>query len=219
LLSVAGDGEAASGDSHTPSMSSDGRYIAFSSDAANLVENAPPGRQIYLRDTCIGADASCEPSTILVSTDSGGALVGAESILPSISSSGRFVAFLAVTPSHSPNHPSAEAKPSAGAANSGLRQVFVRDTCLGFRPRAFVSGFQLRLFADAPEGATSCTPKTTRISVRPGDGIGTEEKPAGPALSGEAKQVAMTGAKASTLFTRSVPVDDSVFVAITRDQH
>jgi hypothetical protein len=218
LLSVAGDGEAASGDSHTPSMSSDGRYVAFSSDATNLAENALPGRQIYLRDTCTGADASCKPSTILVSTDSGGALVGAESILPSISSSGRFVGFLAVTPSHSTNHPSAEAKPSAGAANSGLRQVFVRDTCLGFRPRAFVSGFQLRLFADAPEGAASCTPKTTRISVRPGDGIGTEEKPAGPALSGEAKHVAMTGAKASTLFTRSVPVDDSVFLAITSDQ-
>jgi IPT/TIG domain/WD40-like Beta Propeller Repeat len=217
LLSVAGDGEAASGDSHTPSMSSDGRYIAFSSDATNLAENAPSGHQIYLRDTCIGADASCKPSTILVSTDSGGALAGAESILPSISSSGRFVAFLALTPSHSPNHPSAEPKPSAGAANSGLRQVFVRDTCLGFRPRMFVSGFQVRPFADAPEGATSCTPKTTRISVRPGDGIGTEEKPAGPALSGEAKHVAMTGAKTSMLLTRSVPVDDSVFLAVAGD--
>ena len=219
LLSTASDTVPASGDSHTPSMSSDGRYVAFSSDATNLVENAPPGRQVYLRDTCIGADASCKPSTILVSTDSGGALVGAESILPSISSSGRFVAFLAVTPSHSPNHPSAEAKSSPGAANSGLRQVFVRDTCLGFRPHAFLSGPGVRLFADAPNSGTSCTPKTTRISVRPGDGIGTEEKPAGPALSGEAKHVAMTGAKASTLLTRrSVPVDDSVFLAIAGDQ-
>src|SRR2546429_6394372 len=34
----------------SPSMSSDGRYIAFSSDSTDLVENAPPGRQIYLRD-------------------------------------------------------------------------------------------------------------------------------------------------------------------------
>ena len=219
LLSTASDTVPASGDSHTPSMSPDGRYVAFSSDATNLVVNAPPGRQVYLRDTCIGADASCKPSTILVSTDSGGALVGAESILPSISSSGRFVAFLALTPSHAPNHPSAEAKSSPGAANSGLRQVFVRDTCLGFRPHAFLSGPGVRLFADAPNSGTSCTPKTTRISVRPGDGIGTEEKPAGPALSGEAKHVAMTGAKASTLLTRrSVPVDDSVFLAIAGDQ-
>jgi predicted small secreted protein len=202
LLSVTSDGDPAAGDSHTPSMSSDGRYVAFSSDATNLVENAPPGRQVYLRDTCISADVSCKPSTILVSTDSGGALVGAESILPSISSSGRFVAFLAVTPSHSPNHPSAETKSSSGAAiaapNSGYRQVFVRDTCLG---------------------AADCTPKTTRISLQPGDGTGTDVSPAGPALSGKAKHVAMTGAKSSTLFTRSVAVDDSIFLAITSDQH
>ena len=221
LLSVAGGGSAATGDSHTPSMSSDGRYIAFSSDATNLTENAPSGRQIYLRDTCIGADASCNPSTILVSTDSGGALVGAESILPSISSSGRFVAFLAVTPSHAPNHSSPETKFSGSATNSGLRQVFVRDTCLGFRPREFLFGrdVRLRLHTDEPDGGMSCTPKTTRISLQPGDGAGSETAPAGPALSGQAKHVATTGAKTSTLFTRSVPVDDSVFLAITSDQH
>ncbi len=196
LLSVASDSSPGAGDSHTPSMSSDGRYVAFSSDAANLVENAPPGRQVYLRDTCTAAAESCKPSTLLISTDSGGALVGAESILPSVSSSGRFVAFLAVTPSHFPNHPSAE-KSSANTANSGYRQVFVRDTCLG---------------------AAKCTPKTTRISLQPGDGTESGATPAGPALNGKAKHLAMTGARASTLFTRSVAVDDSVFLAIAGDQ-
>jgi len=195
LLSVTGEGEAASGDSHTPSMSSDGRYIAFSSDASNLAENPPPGRQIYMRDTCAGAPESCKPTTILISTDSQGALVGAESILPSVSSSGRFVAFLSITPSQAPNHASSEAKSSLSATNSGYRQVFVRDTCLG---------------------VASCTPKTTRISLQPGDG--SDASPAGPALSGKAKHVATTGAKTSTLFTRSVPVDDSVFLAVTSDQ-
>jgi hypothetical protein len=215
LLSVTSDGEAASGDSHTPSMSSDGRYIAFSSDAANFAESAPPGRQIYLRDTCIGADASCKPSTILISTDSGGALAGAESILPSISSSGRFVAFLAVTPSRAPNHPSAETKSSTNAANSGYRQVFVRDTCLGFRPRSLLFNPGMRLLQEPADGGTSCTPKTTRISLQPGDGTGSDSTPTGPALSGKARHVATTGAKTSTVFTRSVPVDDSVFLAIT----
>ena len=220
LLSVTSDGEAASGDSHTPSMSSDGRYIAFSSDATDLIENAPAGRQIYLHDTCIGADASCKASTILVSTDSGGALAGAESIMPSISSSGRFVAFLAVTASHAPNRPSAEAKSSNGATNSGYRQVFVRDTCLGMRATQTFStpGFVLHRRGDLAQDGASCTPKTTRISVQPGDGGGTDGNAAGPALSGQAKNVAMTGAKTSTLFTRSVPVDDSVFLAITKDQ-
>lgn len=221
LLSVAGDGSAAAGDSHTPSMSSDGRYIAFSSDATNLVENAPSGRQVYLRDTCMRADASCKASTILVSIDSGGALAGAESILPSISASGRFIAFLAVAPSQSPNQPAAEAKSSSGSTNSGYRQVFVRDTCLGFRSPLLGPGD--RLFSldgtQVSRSSTSCTPKTTRISVQPGDGGGTDGNQPGPALSGQANHVASTGAKTSTLFTRSVPVDDSVFLAITSDQH
>jgi hypothetical protein len=198
LLSVAMDGDAASADSHSPSMSSDGRYVAFSSAAPNLVDNAPPGRQIYLRDTCAGAADSCKPSTVLVSTDPRGALVGAESILPSLSSSGRFIAFLAITPSHAANQISPEAKSSTNASNSGYRQVFIRDTCLG---------------------AANCTPKTTRISLQPGDGIGTDAKPAGPALGGNAKHVAILGANAATLFTRSVAVDDRVFLAITDNQH
>ena len=220
LLSVTGDGEAASGDSHTPSMTSDGRYIAFSSDADNLTENAPAGRQIYLRDTCVGAADSCKPSTILISTDSGGALVGTESILPSISSSGRYVAFVAITASHAPSHPSADVKSSAGATNSGYRQVFVRDTCLGFRSPQLGPGVGQFIILGGTQGSgsTSCTPKTTRISLQPGDGAGTDAQPAGPSLSGQAKHLAMTGARTSTLFTRSVPVDDSVFLAITSDQ-
>ena len=220
LLSATSDGGPASGDSHNPSMSSDGRYIAFSSDAANLAENVPPGRQIYLRDTCVRADSSCKASTILISTDSGGALAGAESILPSISSSGRFVAFVAITPSQAPNHPSAEAKSPGSAVTGGYRQVFVRDTCLGFRSSQLSPGVGRFVFLDETQsrGSTSCTPKTTRISLEPGDGTGSDVTPAGPALSGQAKHVAMTGAKNSTLFTRSVPVDDSVFLAITSDQ-
>src|SRR6266699_2390228 len=198
LLSAAADGTPANDESHTPSMSSDGRYVAFSSAATNLVENAPPGRQVYLRDTCAGAGGSCKPSTQLISLDSNGALVGAESILPSVSSSGRFITFLAVTPSHSPNPVSAEAKPSTRSANSGYRQVFIRDTCLG---------------------ASNCTPKTTRISFQPGDGTPSTSKSAGPALSSNAGHVAIPGGNAATLFTRSVAVDDRVFLAIANQQH
>jgi IPT/TIG domain/WD40-like Beta Propeller Repeat len=201
LLSASSSGDPGAGDSHTPSMSSDGRYIAFSSDATDLVSNAPPGRQIYLRDSCAGAADSCKPSTLLVSTDSQGGLVGAESIRPSVSSSGRFVAFLAVTLSQTLNHPATGANSSAATAigrpDSGYRQVFVRDTCLG---------------------VVNCTPKTTRVSLEPGDGGGADGNPAGPALGGQAKHMAMSGAKTSTLFTRSVAVDDSVFLAITNDQ-
>jgi len=198
MLSVAADGTPANDDSHAPSMSSDGRFIAFSSAATNLVENAPPGRQIYLLDTCAGAGDSCKPGTHLISTDTNGALVGTESILPSVSSSGRFVAFLAVTSSHSSNQASAQLKSSPASNNSGFRQVFLRDTCLG---------------------AANCTPKTTRISLQPGDGTASGSGPAGPALGGNAKQVAIVGADSATLFTRSVAVDDRVFLAIANQQH
>jgi hypothetical protein len=81
--------------------------------------------------------------------------------------------------------------------NSGYRQVFIRDTCLG---------------------AANCTPKTTRISIQPGDATGSEGKPAGPALSGMGNHVAISGGNAATLFKRSVAVDDHVFLAIANQQ-
>jgi hypothetical protein len=193
LLSAAADGTAANDESHSPSMSSDGRYVAFSSAATNLVANAAPGRQVYLRDTCAGASASCMPSTQLISNDPNGALVGAEGVLPSVSASGRFVAFLAVTPSSA----ASRAKIATSETNSGFRQVFVRDTCLG---------------------TLHCTPKTTRISLQPGDGSESDTKPAGPALSGDAKHVAMASGSMAALFTRSVAVDDRVFLALTDGQ-
>ena len=193
MLSVAADGTAANEESHSPSISSDGRYVAFSSAATNLIENALAARQIYMRDTCSGAGDSCKPSTQLISLDSNGALVGTQSILPSVSSSGRFVAFLAITPSHS----ASEAQTSVNAGNSGYRQVFIRDTCLG---------------------APNCAPKTTRISLQPGDAPGSEGKPAGPALSGNANHVAISGGDAAVLFKRSVAVDDRVFLAIANQQ-
>jgi hypothetical protein len=195
LLSVTADGTAGNDDSRSPSISADGRYVAFSSAATNLLPEVPAGRQIYLRDACVGGATSCNPSTQLISTDSTGALVGTESILPSVSASGRFVAFVAVTPSHAKS--SARAKSNASAANSGLRQVFVRDTCLG---------------------AANCVAKTTRISLQPGDAPASGGKPAGPALSGQAKLVALPGATAATLLTRSVAVDDQVFLAMTGQQ-
>jgi len=190
-VSVATDGTIGNGDSHNSVLTQDGRYVAFSSAATNLVSNAPAGRQVYLRDTCIGAAADCKPTTTLVSKDEEGKLTGTESILPSISSSGRFVAFLAVTP----NAETGTHAPGA-APNSGLRQVFVRDTCLG---------------------APNCMPKTTRISLMPNDTPTNSTKPAGPALAGLAKQIALSDGKSSTVFTPTMPVDDRVFLAIPKD--
>ena len=213
LLSAASDGTVGNADSRSPSMSADGRYIAFSSAATNLAiaatssSTATTGRQIYLRDTCTGVKTQCSPSTQLISTDPNGALVGTEGILPSVSASGRFIAFLAVTPSATKSQSNAKSDAKSAAKSpsststpdSGFRQVFVRDTCLG---------------------AASCTPKTTRISLQPGEtssssSSSSEAKPAGPALSGSSARVAVPGAATATVFTHSVAVDDRVFLALT----
>ncbi|MGB7848793.1 MAG: hypothetical protein WBL63_24490 [Candidatus Acidiferrum sp.] len=185
-ISAVADRTSGNGDSHNAVMTPDGRYVAFSSAATNLVENAAIGRQIYLRDTCIGVAGACKPSTVLASIDEEGKLGGTEAILPSLSTSGRFVAFLAVAPSS-----------VAGAVpNSGLRQVFVRDTCLG---------------------VASCTPKTARISLQPGDATVDFARPAGPALAGLGQHIALADGKHSTVFTPTVAIDDSVFLAIPNE--
>lgn len=198
LISTASDGTTANDDSRSPSISADGRYVAFSSSATNLVSDAPSGRQVYVRDTCVGATGSCTPATVLASKDESGALVGTESVLPSISGSGRFVAFVAVTPTHATNQAAAQSQgaPAGSAANSGYRQVFVRDTCVG---------------------VSNCTPKTTRISLQPGDTSSTDGK-AGPAVSGSGANVAVPGADTATIFAHGVAVDDRVFLAVTGNQ-
>jgi len=188
LLSAAADGTAGNADSNTPSMSADGRFVAYSSAANNLLANTPAGRQIFLYDTCAGATTSCTPLATLASTDETGSLSGNDNLLPSLSSSGRFVAFLSVTPSKYPA--------KTGTANSGVRQIFVRDTCFG--------------------STTSCTPKTTRLSVMPGDTNSLQGKPAGPAISSSAQAVGISSAATPTVLTRSVPVDDRVFLALTK---
>ena len=203
LVSSALDGTAGSDDSHAPSMSSDGRYVAFSSAAPNLVSESTAGRQVYLRDTCAGVTNGCTPSTQLISTDPSGNLVGTESILPSVSSSGRFIAFIAVTQTQGSQASAAAANKSAAtssvsSSSSDYSQVFVRDTCLG---------------------VANCTPKTTRISLQPAGATGTDSaKPAGPAISGSADHVALANGSVATWFTRSIAVDDGVFLALTKNQ-
>lgn len=74
--------------SDTHSISADGRYLAFRSDASNLVPGDTNGtdEDIFLKDTLTGA-------TTRVSTDAGGAQGNEWSGNPSVSADGRFVGF------------------------------------------------------------------------------------------------------------------------------
>jgi len=74
-------------DSSYPDISADGRYVAFQSDADNLVENDNnTTSDIFLRDRQSG-------DTGLISGDSGGSVGWGISDAPAISADGRYIAF------------------------------------------------------------------------------------------------------------------------------
>jgi len=87
LVSSAGDGTLADADSTEPAISPDGRYVAFTSAATNLVTGDANGcDDVFVKDLVSGAVAC-------VSTSSAGVQALADSSAPSISSGGRYVAF------------------------------------------------------------------------------------------------------------------------------
>jgi hypothetical protein len=99
LVSVAADGvSAANADATQPSISPDGRYVAFISTATNLIQGVNPGgvAQVYLRDTCLNLTSTvvtCTPKTILVSSPDGSTPGDAPSSQPATAGSGAYVAF------------------------------------------------------------------------------------------------------------------------------
>jgi LPXTG-site transpeptidase (sortase) family protein len=86
-ISVDSAGNEANGDSFVSSISADGRYVAFCSEAGNLVSGDTNGAlDTFLHDVVLGV-------TIRVSVDSFGAEGNANSGYPSVSPDGRYVAF------------------------------------------------------------------------------------------------------------------------------
>lgn len=88
LISVGRSGHPGAGQSYAPAVSANGRFVAFDSDAPDLVADKHNGRNdVYVRDRWTG-------STTRVSTDSEGREGDGGSFTPSISGDGRYVAFV-----------------------------------------------------------------------------------------------------------------------------
>lgn len=88
-VSIASDGSQANGPSYRPQISADGRYVAFVSDASNLVPgDTNGGSDVFVRDL-LGN------STLRVSVRSDGSQAAASgsNVRVSISADGRFIAF------------------------------------------------------------------------------------------------------------------------------
>jgi Tol biopolymer transport system component len=87
FVSISTSSAACSGNCLNPSVSGDGRYVAFSSDAADLVSGDTNGcMDVFVRDTVSG-------TTTRVSVSSSGVQGNGNSQHPSISADGRYVAF------------------------------------------------------------------------------------------------------------------------------
>ena len=119
-VSVDGTGSQADGSSGEPTISADGRFVAFMSAAANLVPGDANGEgDIIVHDRRTGA-------TQRVSVDSGGGQANGSSGSPSISANGRFVAFVSAASGLVPGD------------TNGESDVFVHDRQTGTTERVSV---------------------------------------------------------------------------------
>jgi hypothetical protein len=88
-VSVGNNGQPSPGVVDFPSLSFTGRYVTFST-------NFGTSGELYVRDTCIGADTSCASQTtrtVLASVDNTGLAVPPDSVQAMISGDGSLVAF------------------------------------------------------------------------------------------------------------------------------
>jgi Tol biopolymer transport system component len=134
------NGLQADGASTMATLSADGRYVAFVSDASNLVLGVKAARsEVFLRDTCAGTRELCTPSTIRASVTDSGVLAEGPGLHPAISPEGRFVAFLST--SH-----------NLGATGDvQARHIFLRDTCMGATNPCLPSTMLISAAADESE--------------------------------------------------------------------
>jgi len=124
-VSVGWNGADPNGPSSSPSVSADGRFVVFASEADNLVKGDTNGwSDIFLRDTCLGSASTCVPAIIRLSLGPGGDEANGPSSSPVISPDGRFVAFKSSATNLVPQL--ADSLPASAAP-----PLFLRDTCFG----------------------------------------------------------------------------------------
>jgi hypothetical protein len=112
LVSVALGGGAANGYSKDARITADGRYVAFYSDADDLVTGDTNSQEdVFIRDRSSN-------TTQRVSLDSSGVEGDNSSTDPAISANGRFVAFV-----------SKATNLITGDTNGAVEDIFLRDTC------------------------------------------------------------------------------------------
>jgi Tol biopolymer transport system component len=167
-VSIASNGKQGNQHSYSPSISGDGRYVAFDSAANTLVMGDSGGWQdVFVRDRQAG-------TTERVSLSSSGVQGNWDSFYPSISADGRYVAF----GSYASNLISGD--------TNGFTDVFVRDRPAGTTERVSVSSSEAQ-------------------------GNGNSDIEYGPSISADGRYVAFTS-YATNLVAGDTNGTDDVFV-------
>ncbi len=131
-VSLASDGSQADGGSYNAVISGDGRFVAYSSTAANLVTADTNGLpDIFLRDLQTN-------TTTLVSVASSGSQANDVSDLAAITPDGRYVAFTSF------------ATDLVGGDTNGVSDIFLRDTRLSTTER-------VSQFSNDIQGTADCS--------------------------------------------------------------
>lgn len=137
IVSVSSNWYLANGDSSSASISADGRFIAFSSDASNLVPgDTNNARDIFVRDMLLG-------KTTRVSVSSTGIQGNKGSSGGSISADGRYIAF------------SSSSNTLVSGDTNGMKDVFVHDQQTGVTTLISVSSLGVEGNRDSDFGVIS----------------------------------------------------------------
>jgi hypothetical protein len=117
-VSIRADGSQSTWPSSQPAVADDGRYVFFvSADPAMVAGDGNGTADLFMRDTCLGADSACTPSTTRVSLAANGTDANGPSGEPAFT--GRYVAF------------SSAASNLVASDSNGVADIFLRDTCIG----------------------------------------------------------------------------------------
>ena len=168
--------------SKSPSISADGRYVAFESEAGNLVPGDTNGTlDIFVRDRQTGAIER-------VSVDSAGAQANEMSIYPSISGDGRYVAFLSAASNLVPGD------------TNGVWDMFVHDRETGVTERVSVdsAGMEANGNCFSPPSISAdgryVAFESSATNLVPGDTNGTEDVFVHDRVTGTTERVSVSSA-------------------------
>jgi trimeric autotransporter adhesin len=162
LASVGNNAQPPNADCLEPSISSDGRYIVYTSKATNLVSNVTTSgttNEIYLSDTCMGATSGCTPSTTLVSMGFDGVSpANGSSTEPFISADGQYIVYVST------------ATNLTSQAATGAPEIYLHSTCLN--------------------AVTACVPTTSLVTLAPDGSTPADGSSATPVVASGGRYVA-----------------------------